>query len=115
MLALKDTKIELTQKVHEVEKKYELLTVQHKEANDDLAKARSHVQAEALQVEALQKKLAEEHKVNAQLVFFNRSLKTQVCELEDVKEDLGRQLAAAKMELERHRHKRQAAEREKSN
>ncbi|KAJ3367429.1 hypothetical protein GGF31_007522 [Allomyces arbusculus] len=106
---LLETKLELTQKNHELDQKLRLMALTNAQLQADLVAARGAVTSGNDTVEALQKKLAEEHKINAQLVFFNRSLKTQVCELEEAKEEAAKQLALARMELDRHRPKTRPA------
>ncbi|KNE61540.1 hypothetical protein AMAG_06359 [Allomyces macrogynus ATCC 38327] len=106
---LLETKLELTQKNHELDQKLRLMAQTNAQLQADLAAARGAVTSGNDTVDALQKKLAEEHKINAQLVFFNRSLKTQVCELEEAKEEAAKQLALARMELDRHRPKTRPA------
>ncbi|KAJ3366177.1 hypothetical protein GGF32_006626 [Allomyces javanicus] len=106
---LLETKLELTQKNHELDQKLRLMAQTNAQLQADLVAARGAVTSGNDTVEALQKKLADEHKINAQLVFFNRSLKTQVCELEEAKEEAAKQLALARMELDRHRPKTRPA------
>ncbi|ORZ36948.1 hypothetical protein BCR44DRAFT_1431164 [Catenaria anguillulae PL171] len=91
----------MRQKLGDLSKKCELLELDKKAQVETILAFRSAAESGSGMVETLNKKLAEEHKVNAQLVFFNRSLKTQVCELEDAKDELTRQLEKAVKDLDR--------------
>jgi DNA repair exonuclease SbcCD ATPase subunit len=77
------------------EKQIQDLLDQQKQANKELQD----------QWDKAQIKLNEEQRTHAQFIFFNRSLKTQVCELEETKEELSTELNKIKLELDRFRSK----------
>ncbi|KAJ3070720.1 hypothetical protein HDU99_002615, partial [Rhizoclosmatium hyalinum] len=90
---------ELESKLKESEKR-EQEAIKHKNnAIKELETNKKFMFTDIKSVELLKTQLQEEHQTNASLIIFNRSLKTQVAELEGIIENLLQQKGATQLDI----------------